>query len=129
MPKHEKLKKLRQSKNWSQLFVADKLYISQNAYSLIGSGKTKLDAQRMLQLSKIFGVHPIELLEEEGEYVNLSDIYKKTEVAGEPVISKNNDDLIKHLITQLHKKDDEIKRLLNQIDRLTAILDLSQKLI
>jgi transcriptional regulator with XRE-family HTH domain len=108
--------------------VADKLYISQNAYSLIESGKTKLDAQRMLQLSKIFGVHPIELLEEEGEYVNLSDTYKKTEVAGEPVISKNNDDLIKHLITQLHKKDDEIKRLLNQIDRLTAILDLSQKI-
>ncbi len=54
-----KIKKIRESKNYSQEYVASKLGISQNAYSRIESNQIKIDIERIKILSEILET-PIE---------------------------------------------------------------------
>jgi transcriptional regulator with XRE-family HTH domain len=49
----------------SQEFVASKIGISQNAYSRIELGLAKLSIERMLKISEILQVSPIELMQEQ----------------------------------------------------------------
>jgi transcriptional regulator with XRE-family HTH domain len=123
---HEKLRMLRNGKNMSQLFIAHKLDISQNAYSLIESGKTKIDEQRIFQLAKILNVHPFELLVDSAESVKFID--KDQNGAYIQNVHDDNRELIMQLNAQLSKKDEQIGKLLAQIERLSVILDLSQKI-
>ena len=62
MPVHDKLKKLRKGLNLSQQQLAEKLHISQNAYSAIETGKTKIDENRIHQLANILKIPFIELI-------------------------------------------------------------------
>ena len=54
---------IRQEKGYTQYQVGDKLGISDNAYSKLENGHTKLDVQRLIFILKIFDV-------------NLSDFFK-----------------------------------------------------
>lgn len=57
-----KIKRIRELKGLSQTEVAEKLFISQRAYSDIENDKTKLDLERLENLSKIFEMDPVDLL-------------------------------------------------------------------
>ena len=65
-----KLKRLREMKNLKQEEIAKKLNISKQAYSKIERDETKLDVQRIIELSEIFEVNPEELLKGDGVYFN-----------------------------------------------------------
>lgn len=74
MEVHDKIKILRQSKNWSQGDVADKLGISLTQYGNIERGETKdLRISRLKKIAELFGVELSELfsLNEKG-VVNLA---------------------------------------------------------
>jgi len=58
------IKKIRRQKDWSQEYVADKLNITQSAYAKLESGVSKLDILRLLEIAKLFGIHPSQLLVE-----------------------------------------------------------------
>ncbi|WP_449397484.1 helix-turn-helix domain-containing protein [Chryseobacterium wanjuense] len=58
----QKIKRIRELKGLSQTEVAEKLFISQRAYSDIENDKTKLDLDRLENLSNIFEMDPLELL-------------------------------------------------------------------
>lgn len=64
MYKHicERLKSLRERNGYSQQEVADALNMSQNAYSLLETGKTKLDVERLHLIAKFYKISVIELL-------------------------------------------------------------------
>ncbi len=51
-----RLRELRKQKEMTQLEVSEKLYMSQNAYSEMESGKRKIDINRLQQFSEIFNV-------------------------------------------------------------------------
>ncbi len=59
-----KIRKLREKKDYSQTFMADKLGISQNAYSKIEIGLTKISLDRFFEIAKVLNVTPFELLKE-----------------------------------------------------------------
>ncbi len=62
MEVHDKIKILRQSKNWSQGEVADKLGISLTQYGNIERGETKdLRISRLKKIAELFGVELSEL--------------------------------------------------------------------
>lgn len=64
----------RESKNYTQEYLAYKLSISQNAYSKIELGYTKITVERLLQIADVLEVSPAELLEagnEESEFRSL----------------------------------------------------------
>lgn len=58
-----KLTSIRQEKGYTQYQVGERLGISDNAYSKLENGHTKLDVQRLIFILKIFDV-------------NLSDFFK-----------------------------------------------------
>lgn len=57
-----RLRKLRETAGWSQQEVAEKLYISQAAYSRLEKGETELTMTRLLRLSEIYRIDLVELL-------------------------------------------------------------------
>lgn len=59
-----KIRKLREQKDYSQAYMAEKLGISQNAYSKIEIGLTRISLVRFFEITKILNVTPFELLKE-----------------------------------------------------------------
>jgi transcriptional regulator with XRE-family HTH domain len=116
MPICVKLKKLRLERNWPQQIIAEKLHISQNAYSLIECGKTKIDEQRIYQLAKIFGVHPVELIKDDIESLNLAGNSKTGDIANMQALTVEDKELIIKLNTQLANKDGQIEMLMHLLD-------------
>lgn len=58
----EKIKNLREIKNFTQEFMAEKLGITQAAYSKLESGNTKISYSKIEEISNIFGIQVEELL-------------------------------------------------------------------
>lgn len=58
----EKIKNMRELKNLTQEYMADKLGITQAAYSKIESGNNKISYAKIAEISKIFEIKPEELL-------------------------------------------------------------------
>ncbi|SEM77547.1 Helix-turn-helix [Mucilaginibacter gossypiicola] len=57
-----RIRTIRESKNFSQYYVAYKLNISQNTFSKIELGHVKLTVDRFLQIARVLDVSPTELL-------------------------------------------------------------------
>jgi len=51
----EKIRKIRESKNYKQEYLADKLGISITAYSKMENGETKLTTDKLEKLAEIYG--------------------------------------------------------------------------
>ena len=58
----EKIKSIRELKNLTQEYMAEKLGITQAGYSKIESGTTKISYDKIVDISKILGVETEELL-------------------------------------------------------------------
>jgi transcriptional regulator with XRE-family HTH domain len=72
------IRQLRQKKGWSQGDVAQRLKISIPAFSKIETGVTDVNFSRLDQISRIFGMSPLELLSL--GFVKLDEIdYEKIE--------------------------------------------------
>ncbi|MFD2863376.1 helix-turn-helix domain-containing protein [Mucilaginibacter antarcticus] len=61
------IRKKRESKNYTQEYLAYKLNISQNAYSKIELGYTKITVERLFQIAEVLELNAIDLLEGELE--------------------------------------------------------------
>jgi transcriptional regulator with XRE-family HTH domain len=59
---HEKVKKIREDKRFSQTEVAERLNITNQSYWAIEKGKTELTIKRLFELAAILSVSPLELL-------------------------------------------------------------------
>lgn len=65
----ERIRLLRQQKNWTQEDVAEKLRMSTNGYGSIERGTTEITLHRLEQLAEIFGINLAELLNIDGKFV------------------------------------------------------------
>jgi transcriptional regulator with XRE-family HTH domain len=54
---------LRKKKRMTQAQVAEMLFISQNSYSLIETGKTRIDIERLQKIAAIFSISVQDILE------------------------------------------------------------------
>ena len=50
---HDKIRRIREAKDYKQEFMAAKLNISQRAYSSIENGQTQLTVERLFEIIKI----------------------------------------------------------------------------
>jgi transcriptional regulator with XRE-family HTH domain len=66
-----RIKHLREGRNYTQDFVANRLGISQNAYSKIETGQTKLTTQRADEISKVLEVPVESLLSNDSQIFNV----------------------------------------------------------
>jgi len=127
-----KLRLLREFRNYSQEYIAEKLGITQNAYSRIENNQTRLTADRLEKLAVILQITPMELLSEKEPFICFSEppptpprekeehwkeiIENTRQLYGQVICGK--DEKIAHLeneISFLRKEKDRIMRLLEKL--------------
>lgn len=73
MKVHEKIRTLREAKNWSQEEMAKRLNMSVNGYSKIERGETKAYIPKMEQIAEVFEVDLLELIPKNGNSICLNN--------------------------------------------------------
>jgi transcriptional regulator with XRE-family HTH domain len=115
-----KVRKIRELRNFSQDYVADKLSLSQSYYSDLENGKKPVSEDKLNQIAKIFEVEP-EIIKEFNDHV----IFNSCAQSG--YINTNNInplDQVIELYTKLtHSKDERIKDLQNIIKEKNEIIE------
>ncbi len=61
MKTHEKIRQLREAKQWTQEEMAMKLNMSTQGYAKIERGDTRSNLDRLEQISEVFGIDMVEL--------------------------------------------------------------------
>jgi len=69
----QKLRLLREFRNYSQEYIAEKLGITQNAYSRIENNQTKITTDRLSRLAIILNIPPVELLSDKEPVIQFSE--------------------------------------------------------
>lgn len=112
MKSHEKIRKIREEKKWSQEELANKLGLSTNGYAKIERGETRLTLSRLFQLAEIFKLDIFELIQGDIQYM------------GERVASHINHecDLVGYSAT-------EHKNLIQEIEKLKLIIQHQETLL
>lgn len=93
------IKNIRELKNLTQEFVAERLDISQSAYSRLESGETRVSKEKLLQIAEVLEVKPEDIKEFDGQrYFNsVGDVegnYSGSIIVG---LGREDVDLIKKL--------------------------------
>lgn len=68
-----RIKRIREYRNYTQQFMADKLELSQNAYCKVENGTTKLTIDRLEEIAKILDVPVENILSSEKQVFNLEN--------------------------------------------------------
>ena len=72
MKVHEKIRTLREAKNWSQEDMAEKLNMSVSGYSKIERGETKTYIPKLEQIAEALNVDLVELIPQNGNHIYMS---------------------------------------------------------
>lgn len=62
MKVHDKIRTLRELKNWSQEDMAEQMQMSKNGYSKLERGETRLSLDRLEQIATIYKMDVLELM-------------------------------------------------------------------
>lgn len=135
----QKLRVLREFRNYSQEYIAEKLGITQNAYSRIENNQTKITAERLGRLAVILNIPPMELLSDKEPVLHFSDplashstpphpspgddhwkemIESTRQLYGQVICGK--DERIAALENEVHLLRKERDRIMHLIERLTS---------
>lgn len=120
-----KIKELRIKNNLTQEQMAEVLHISQNAYSLIESGKTRLvDEERINIIAKKFGISPMELglFEGLGITQNFNEKVENGYINYIETLNQDNKELTQALLEQLNIKGKQIDQLFTSNAQLMQLL-------
>lgn len=133
MKVNEKIKFLRETKNWSQEEMASKLGMSTNGYSKIERGETRLTIPKLEQIVEVFDTDILELIslgENKVIYIQDSDNQSIN------IINPTSQDLateisqlkqtISHQVELLESKEQIIALQKAQIEALQALANVSK---
>lgn len=115
---HEKIRKIRESRNYTQEFMAESLKITQRAYSSIENGKTQLTIDRLFEIAKVLGTSILEILNLENSPIfNTNFNNHGTKNHGNLIFKQENLEELKILYERIIKiKDEEIAFLRSKIN-------------
>jgi len=113
----EKIYAIRQIREFSQEYIANKLGISQRAYSKLERGETKLDWERIKKIASILEVDPLELIKDDSTL--LIDANGKL---AKNKMTKRKTEVLNELL--LHEKDKRIELLESQVALLKSLVNL-----
>jgi len=126
----QKLRVIREFRNYSQEHIATRLGISQNAYSRIENNQTKITAERLQQLAAILGVPTEELLSEKDPVIQFSFTQPQPVTPAQahptpPPATRGKDEQwkdekIAFLEKEIHALREERKKIMQVIERLTS---------
>ena len=122
---NEKIRKVRESKAWSQEQMAEKLNMSLNGYAKIERGETKLYLDKLEQIAQVFDIDVVELMQSDGKNIcfqiesPLGSVYQG---GGETQLSIEIERL-KLALSHASEKEELLKKLLEQKDREIQMLN------
>jgi transcriptional regulator with XRE-family HTH domain len=128
----QKLRLLREYRNYSQVYIADQLGITQNAYSRIENNQTRLTADRLGKLAAILNVSLLELLSEKEPVIQFSEVPSPV-----PAVPSVKDEHWKEMIENTRQlygqvitsKDEKIANLENELSFLRKERDRIMRLL
>lgn len=94
----------RVTKGLSQEYMADRLNVSQNTYSRIELGRTKLCTTRLLKIASILEIDPEEILNKKGKSIAINEAHLLD-------LIREKDQFINHLINELEFLRRELQNL------------------
>lgn len=136
-----KLRLLREFRNYSQEYIAEKLGITQNAYSRIENNQTKITTERLAKLASILNIPLLELLSDREPVIQFTEptpvpvpvlpppneslkeehwreLFENTrQLYGQVICSK--DERIAYLESEIHALRKEKAQIIMLIERLT----------
>ena len=113
---YTKIRKLRKARGITQLQMAEILHKSQNAYSMMECGKSKIDADILPVICRTFNISPNELFADDTTVANGSDEIRYREI-------------IMMLKEELDRKNEIIKMLLHNVDAVEKLQEEKTNLI
>ncbi len=124
---HDKIRSLREIKNWSQEYMAEQVHMSKNGYAKVERGETRLTVDTLDKISQAFGMDMVEfinftdkgmicLFSENNSGTHYGNFYQGTEnlVAENEKLQlalKNKDVELSYKDELLNQKDNEISAL------------------
>ena len=114
-----KIKKYRELRNFSQEYMAEKLGISQNAYSKIESSQSKLSTDRLKQIAETLEVPEVELLSEQMVF-NISNNELHNSGVGYNNFYSSSKELYEGTILELKE---ELKAMRKEREKLMELLE------
>ena len=122
MSVNEKIRTIRETRNWSQEDMAEKMNMSKNGYAKIERGETKLNLHKLEQIANIFNIDVLELIKNDDKNVfffmndHNTNYYGSNEnLTSEIDLLKltisHKDELLKQRDLVIEQKDSEISAL------------------
>lgn len=126
MRTHEKLRVMRQCKNWTQEELAEKLGWALNSYAKIERGEADIKVDKLKKIAEVMGINVQDLLDSsENAVFNFAENCTQSNLAHTILLTETQcvHELEKaHLI--IGQKDKEIGWLKQEIERLKEIIGL-----
>ena len=127
MSVNEKIRKIREAKDWSQEQMAEKLNMSLNGYAKIERGESKIYLDKLEQIAQVFDIDIIELMQSDGKNIcfqiesPLGSVYQG---GGETQLLIEVERL-KLALSHLREKEELLNKLIEQKDsEIKALKDL-----
>ena len=115
----QRIKRIREAKDYTQEHLANKLGISQNSYSKIETGGVKITTDRLKQIAEVLEVSPEELLHEDYKVFNQNNGTIDKFYGYIEHLQEDNKEHIKMLYEQIRYLQKENERLLEIVEKLT----------
>lgn len=114
---HERVRKLREFRNYTQEYMAEQLNLSQRAYSSLENGKTQLSVERLVDICKLLDVSIGEILDIENQNIYNNNFNNNAENNHGNLIFKKDDFEEQRKLYEriIEMKDNEILFLKEQI--------------
>ena len=125
MSVNEKIRKIREAKDWSQEQMAEKLDMSLNDYAKIERGESKIYLDKLEQIAQVFDIDVVELMQSDGKNIcfqiesPLGSVYQ----GGGETQMLIEIERLKLELSHAKEKEDLLKRLLEQKDNEIQILE------
>ena len=131
MSVNEKIRKIREAKDWSQEQMAEKLNMSLNGYAKIERGESKIYLDKLEQIAQVFDIDVVELMQSDGKNIcfqiesPLGSVYQG---GGETQLLIEVERL-KLALSHANEKEELLKKLLEQKDgEIQSLRNLIQKI-
>ena len=135
MKLNEKLRQLRETNNWSQEEMAERMSMSPSGYAKIERGETKLNIEKLQTIAQIFNIDIVDLMTNDGKNIivniNESGENTNTNYSNNSEILAKEIEHLKNTIAQkdllLTEKDQRFVEKDRQIDTLNLLVKALQE--
>ncbi len=112
-----RIKRIREFRNFTQQYLADKLDISQNAYSKIENGTTKLTIDRLEQLAKLLDVPVESILSSEKQVLNVENNTIHKFYAHIENLHEENKEILQKQVEFLQQQNDKLVKTIEELTK------------